>query len=93
MDFYVGPAVLTFGGTTLGVTAFIDSSAARGAHTWGGFLGVPESDGISSAASADRVQLALPGRTALEIDITDILHDGVGFLGAGPSPLPPSANA
>lgn len=87
IDFYVGPAVLTLDGTTLGVTAFIDSSAARGLYIWGGYLDTHQAEVRLSAIEASRTHLALPGRTALEIDVVYTSSGGIGFLGVGPSPL------
>jgi len=87
MDFYLGPAVLTLDGATLGVTAFIDSSASRGLYVWGGFLDTHQEEIRLSAVEAESTRLALPGRPALDIDVVYTSGAGIGFLGTGPSPL------
>jgi hypothetical protein len=87
MDFYVGPAVLTLDDLTLGVTAFIDSSANRGLYVWGGFLDTHREELRFSAVEAMRVGLALPGRDSSDIDVVYTSQVGIGFLGTGPSPL------
>jgi len=87
MDFYVGPAVLTLDDLTLGVTAFIDSSAARGLYVWGGFLDTRDQELRMTAVQALLTQLALPGREGSDIDVVYTSSGGIGFLGAGPSPL------
>lgn len=87
MDFYIGPAVLTLDGLTLGVTAFIDSSANRGLYVWGGFLDTHTEEVRMTAIQAERTQLALPGREALDIDVVYTSGKGIGFMGTGPSPL------
>lgn len=87
MDFYVGPAVLTLDGLTLGVTAWIDSSASRGLYVWGGYLDTHTEEVRLTAIQADRTLLALPGREALDIDVVYTTSGGIGFLGIGPSPL------
>lgn len=87
MDFYVGPAVLTLDDTVIGVTAFIDSSANRGLYVWGGFLDTRREELRFAAVEALRTQLALPGRDGSDIDVVYTAGDGIGFLGAGPSPL------
>ena len=91
MDFYVGPAVLTLDEATMGVTAFIDSSASRGLYVWGGFLDTRSADVRLTAVEADRTRLALPGRDSQDIDIVYTSGGGIGFLGTGPSPLGASA--
>lgn len=87
MDFYVGPAVLTLDGSTVGVTAFIDSSKNRGLYVWGGFLDTHREELRFAAVEADRVMLALPGRERADIDVVYTSGVGIGFLGVGPSPL------
>lgn len=87
MDFYVGPAVLTLDGETVGVTAFIDSSKNRGLYIWGGFLDTHREELRFAAVEADRVRLALPGREGSDIDVVYTSGAGIGFLGTGPSPL------
>lgn len=87
MDFYVGPAVLTLDDSTVGVTAFIDSSANRGLYTWGGFLDTHREELRFAAVEAASLHLALPGREGSEIDVVYTSQDGIGFQGAGPSPL------
>lgn len=87
MDFYVGPAVLTLDGETVGVTAFIDSSASRGLYVWGGFLDTHREELRFAAVEAERTQLALPGREGSDIDVVFTSGDGIGFMGTGPSPL------
>lgn len=89
MDFYVGPAVLTLDEETIGVTAFIDSSKARGLYVWGGFLDTKDhTDELRyRAMEADTTALALPGRERQLIDVVYTSGGGIGFLGVGPSPL------
>lgn len=87
MDFYVGPAVLTLDSMTIGVTAFIDSSASRGLYVWGGFLDTHREELRFAAVEAERTLLALPGREGADIDVVYTSQVGIGFLGTGPSPL------
>lgn len=87
MDFYVGPAVLLLDDLTLGVTAFIDSSASRGLYIWGGFLDTHREELRFAAVEADETRLALPGREGVAIDVVYTSQIGIGFLGIGPSPL------
>lgn len=87
MDFYVGPAVLTLDDLTLGVTAWIDSSASRGLFVWGGYLDTHAQELRFAAFEARSVRLALPGRSGADIDVVYTSHNGIGFLGIGPSPL------
>lgn len=87
MDFYVGPAVLTLDDLTLGVTAYIDSSASRGLYIWGGFLDTRHEELRLAAFEARQVLLALPGRYGSDIDVVYTTQGGIGFLGIGPSPL------
>lgn len=87
MDFYVGPAVLTLDSMTIGVTAFIDSSASRGLYVWGGFLDTHREELRFTAVEAERTLLALPGRDGADIDVVYTSQVGIGFLGTGPSPL------
>lgn len=89
IEFYVGPAVLTLDLETIGVTAFIDSSASRGMFIWGGFLDTKShNDELRYAAmEADTTALALPGRESQLIDVVYTSGGGIGFLGVGPSPL------
>lgn len=93
MDFYVGPAVLTLDGATVGVTAFIDSSASRGLYIWGGFLDTHREELRFAAVEADRTRLALPGRESSDIDVVYTSGKGIGFLGTGPSPLETSEHS
>lgn len=87
MDFYVGPAVLTLDGLTVGVTAFIDSSASRGLYIWGGFLDSHDQELRLTAVEAVLTRLALPGREGSDIDVVYTCGAGIGFLGTGSSPL------
>lgn len=87
MDFYVGPAVLTLDDLTLGVMAYIDSSASRGLFVWGGFLDTGSQELRFTAVEANSVKLALPGRQGSDIDVVYTSQGGIGFLGIGPSPL------
>jgi len=87
MDFYVGPAVLTLDDLTLGVMAYIDSSASRGLFVWGGFLDTGSQELRFTAVEANVVKLALPGRQGYDIDVVYTSQGGIGFLGTGPSPL------
>jgi hypothetical protein len=87
MDFYVGPAVLTLDDLTLGVLAYIDSSASRGLYIWGGFLDTSSQELRFTAVQAREVRLALPGRDGSDIDVVYTSNGGIGFLGTGPSPL------
>lgn len=87
MDFYVGPAVLTLDALTLGVTAYIDSSASRGLYIWGGFLDTHDLELRLTAVEAETTRLALPGRDGSDIDVVYTSSGGIGFLGTGPSPL------
>lgn len=87
MDFYVGPAVLTLDDLTLGVLAYIDSSANRGLYIWGGFLDTYSDELRFTATEAQNIQLALPGREGSDIDVVYTSSGGIGFLGTGPSPL------
>lgn len=87
MDFYVGPAVLTLDDLTLGVTAYIDSSAARGLFVWGGFLDTHSEELRFTAFEASVTLLALPGRDGSGIEVMYTCGKGLGFLGTGPSPL------
>jgi hypothetical protein len=87
MDFYVGPAVLTLDDMTIGVTAFIDSSANRGLYVWGGFLDTHREELRFAAVEANSTRLALPGRGSADIDVVYTSQVGIGFLGTGPSPL------
>lgn len=92
MDFYVGPAVLTLDCSTVGVTAFIDSSASRGLYIWGGFLDTRRAELRFAAVEAECTRLALPGRESADIEIIYTSQNGIGFLGAGPSPLQKSGH-
>lgn len=87
MDFYVGPAVLTLDDLTVGVTAWIDSSASRGLYIWGGFLDTGSQELRFTAIQARSTRLALPGRESSDIDVVYTTSGGIGFLGVGPSPL------
>lgn len=87
MDFYVGPAVLTLDSSTVGVTAFIDSSRNRGLYVWGGFLDTHREELRFAAVEAVSVRLALPGCEGSEIDVIYTSQDGIGFQGTEPSPL------
>jgi hypothetical protein len=89
MDFYVGPAVLTLDSEALDVTAYIDSSAARGLYIWGGFLDtrLHPKELRFQAAEADKALLALPECHGELIDVVYTSAGGIGFLGIGPSPL------
>ena len=87
MDFDVGPAVLTLDDETVGVTAYIDSSASRGLYVWGGFLDTHREELRFAAVEASETKLALPGREGAYIDVVYTSGQGIGFLGTGPSPL------
>src|SRR5690606_39813163 len=78
MDFYVGPAVLTLDGLTVGVTAFIDSSASRGLYIWGGFLDSHDQELRLTAVEAVLTRLALPGREGSDIDVVYTCGAGIG---------------
>jgi hypothetical protein len=87
VDLYVGPAVLTLDGETVGVTVFLDSAKDAGLYTWCGFLETRDEELRLRAVEADDPHLALPGREGCPIDVMYTNERGLGFMGAGPSPL------
>jgi hypothetical protein len=89
VDFYVGPAVLSLEEDTVGVTAFIDASKARGMYSWGGFLdtGTHDEELRFRAIEARQPFLALPGREFKAIDVVYTTAEGIGFMGIGLSPM------